>query len=196
MMNFKLSSKGLIEPNAKNTILLLYRKINVNLNLSNEYGFHKLPLHYYYDSTMGGSMLDGGGLVMTNVLGGKFASAVVRGTCFNVTARIGTVSGESGVAVQPGIGQANGLIGCSVLIFCCELKTNTFNSNISITKSHCCHQYYQGFRFLLYQIHNLRKSTKLNTSIHTRNTFLFLKLPVRNGRWNMLGAGGKILVLG
>jgi len=44
------------------------------------------------------SILDGGGLVMTNVLGGKFASAVVRGTCFNVTARMGTVSGESGVA--------------------------------------------------------------------------------------------------
>lgn len=43
-------------------------------------------------------MLDGGGLEMTNVLGGKFASAVVRGTCFNVTARMGTVSGESGVA--------------------------------------------------------------------------------------------------
>jgi len=47
---------------------------------------------------MGGSILDGGGLEMTNVLGGKFASAVVRGTCFNVTARRGTASGENGVA--------------------------------------------------------------------------------------------------
>jgi len=47
---------------------------------------------------MGGSILDGGGLVMTNVLGGKFVSAVVRGTCFNVTTLFGTVSGESCVA--------------------------------------------------------------------------------------------------
>lgn len=64
-----------------------------------------------------------------------------------------------------------------------------------LTKSHCCRQHDRHFQFLLYQIHTLEVHIWINHLCAHELTFYLSKIPVRNGRWNMLGAG-KILVLG